>query len=88
MQQNQLIDEIRNKIEGSVLKERYTVGRMIDSGSYGEVYKCIDLENKHRPLVVKIASDYKQFGYEINAMRTVYKKQAKNGTKHHTPEVV
>lgn len=61
---------------------------MIDSGSYGEVYKCIDLENKHRPLVVKIASDYKQFGYEINAMRTVYKKQAKNGTEHHTPEVV
>jgi hypothetical protein len=61
MQQNkkQQIDEIQNKIVGSVLKERYAIGRLIDQGSFGKVFKCIDLQEKSRPLVVKIASDYK-----------------------------
>lgn len=90
MQQNQKqqIDEIQNKIEGSVLKTRYVIGRLIDKGSFGKVFKCIDLQNKNRPLVVKIASDYKQFGNEINSMRKIYKKQSHNISKYSTPEVV
>jgi len=59
MQQNQNIDEIKNQIEGSILKERFAIGRLIDQGSFGKVYKCIDLNNKNRPLVVKITNDYK-----------------------------
>ena len=69
--QKQQIDEIQNKIEGSVLKGRYAIGRLIDRGSFGRVFKCIDLQDKNRPLVVKIASDYKQFGNEINSMRKI-----------------
>ena len=70
-QKHQQIDEIKNKIEGSVLKGRFEIGRLIDKGSFGKVYKCVDLQDKNRPLVVKIASDYKQFGNEINSMRKI-----------------
>ena len=59
MQQNHKIDEIEGQIEGSVLKERFLVGRLIDCGSFGKVYKCIDHLNKNRPLVLKITNDYK-----------------------------
>ena len=38
MQQNHKIDEIQDQIEGSVLKERFTIGRLIDCGSFGKVY--------------------------------------------------
>jgi len=86
--QKQQIDEIQNKIEGSVLKGRYAIGRLIDRGSFGRVFKCIDLQDKNRPLVVKIASDYKQFGNEINSMRKIYKKKSNNFSKYSTPEVV
>jgi serine/threonine protein kinase len=87
-QQNQNIDEIQDQIEGSILKERFAIGRLIDRGSFGKVYKCIDLVNKNRPLVVKITNDYKQFGAEINAMRKIYSKQTRNINKYATPEVV
>jgi hypothetical protein len=59
MQQNHKIDEIQGQIEGSILKERFTIARLIDCGSFGKVYKCIDLQNKNRPLVIKITNDYK-----------------------------
>jgi casein kinase 1 len=88
MQQNQQIDEINNKMEGSVLKQRYTIGRLIDKGSFGHVYKCIDIQNQSRHLVVKVANDYKQFGNEINAMRRISKKQTHHSTNASTPEVV
>jgi serine/threonine protein kinase len=57
-------------------------------GSFGKVFKCTDLQDKNRALVVKIASDYKQFGNEINSMRKIYKKQSKDISKYSTPEVV
>ena len=43
--QKQQIDEIQNKIEGSVLKGRYSIGRLIDRGSFGKVFKCMDLQD-------------------------------------------
>ena len=81
---------IKGEISGQVLKERYLVGRHIDNGSFGQVYKVVDLQNQARPLVIKISLDYKLFGKEINAMKKSYKKSLEihNDSKCSTPEVV
>lgn len=33
------IDLIKGKIEGSIVKNRFLIGRLIDKGSFGQVYK-------------------------------------------------
>lgn len=40
---NNQIEMIKGEISGQVLKERYLVGRHIDNGSFGQVYKIVDL---------------------------------------------
>lgn len=65
---------VKGELPGQVLKDRYLIGRHIDNGSFGQVYKIIDLQNQTRPLVIKISSDYKLFGKEINAMKKSFKK--------------
>ena len=81
---------IKGEISGQVLKERYLVGRHIDNGSFGQVYKVVDLQNQARPLVIKISLDYKLFGKEINAMKKSYKKSLEIHSDHKSsiPEVV
>ena len=81
---------IKGEISGQVLKDRYLVGRHIDNGSFGQVYKIIDLQNETRPLVIKISTDYKLFGKEINAMKKSFKKSQEihNDSKSSIPEVV
>ena len=72
MESDDNLDTIEGDLFGQLLKNKYVIGRLIDQGSYGKVYKAIDIEDKHKPLVVKIAQDYKTFGKEINAMRKVH----------------
>ena len=72
-EQNQ-IEMIKGELTGQILKGRYLIGRHIDNGSFGQVHKIIDLQDKTRPLVIKISADYKLFGKEINAMKKAYKK--------------
>jgi hypothetical protein len=67
------VDIISGEITGALLKERYCIQTLLDQGSFGKVYRLVDLKNKKRPLVVKICKDYKNFGYEIQAMRKIYK---------------
>jgi len=55
----------KGKIEGVLLEDRYFILSKIDFGSFGKIYKCSDLFNKDRPLVVKILEDKKFFLKEI-----------------------
>ena len=68
-----MVQFVEGDIEGAVLKNRYLVCRQLDEGSFGQVYKCVDLQDKHRPLVIKISSQYKIFYKEINAMKKMQK---------------
>ena len=82
---------VQGELTGQVLKQRYLIGRHIDNGSFGQVYKIIDLINKERPLVIKISSDLKLFGKEINAMKKAYKQASQvleDDKSCSTPEVV
>ena len=82
---------IKGELEGHILKGTYLIGRHIDAGSFGQVHKVTDLSNKSRPLVIKISTDYKLFGKEINSMKKAYKKTKdilKGDKSCSTPEVI
>jgi hypothetical protein len=84
------IQMVKGDLPGQVLKERYLIGRHIDNGSFGQVFKIIDLKDQSRPLVIKISADYKLFGKEINSMKKSFKKsqEVTNDTMCSTPEVI
>lgn len=46
-----------NKLCGSCLLGQYLIGRLIDKGSFGQVYSVRDIKNSQEPLVIKISSD-------------------------------
>ena len=69
------IDRCIDQLEGNLISSKYMVGRMIDEGSFGQVYKIVDIADQSRPLVMKVCPDYKVFGHEINTMKRVHKKQ-------------
>lgn len=49
------VDVITGKIKDKILAQRYLVGKYIDHGSNGIVYKVSDTQNKFAsPLVIKI----------------------------------
>ena len=53
------------------MKGRFSIGRHIDKGSNGSIYKVTDLQNPKIPLVIKITDDCMPFTSEINAMRKI-----------------
>lgn len=84
------VDIINGEIVGSILKKRFCIQSLLDQGSFGKVYRLIDLKNKKLPLVVKISPDYKNFGKEIHAMRKIYKKSRESQMRDtwSTPNVI
>ena len=47
--------------------------REIDAGSFGKIYKCKDLSDVSRPLVIKIDRDLKLFQKEIKTVKKISK---------------
>jgi hypothetical protein len=45
---------INNRFPESVLDGRYVIGRLIDKGSFGQVFKVVDLQDSSLPLVMKV----------------------------------
>ena len=46
---------MRDRFEGKVVANRFCIGKMIDTGGYGRVYKVKDLKKSiNRKLVIKI----------------------------------
>ena len=84
-----MVQFVDGDIEGAVLKNRYLVCRQLDEGSFGQVYKCVDLQDKQRPLVIKVSSQYKIFYKEINAMKKMQKIMTKTvGQESEVPEII
>ena len=65
------IVEIDKCIIGTVINHRYEVSEFIDSGSYGQVLKVVDLQDPFRPLVIKISTDQSIFEREFEAMNSI-----------------
>ena len=42
---------------GCLVSERYIIGRCIDHGAYGRIYKIIDRKDKYKNLVIKLSRD-------------------------------
>ena len=53
------------QLEGIELKNRFVVGRLIDNGSNGEVYKAVKLKDPSLPLVIKFSKHTKEFQKEV-----------------------
>ena len=89
------VDVVSEEVTGCILKRRYLIGRQVDRGSFGRVYKVIDLQDQERPLVIKVCDDYKLFAKEIAAMHNIHRKCTPQATRadrpagtSRTPEVV
>jgi hypothetical protein len=57
-----------------ILNGRYHIGRLIDEGSYGKVYKITDAENQQLPLVIKLQKTMENAGIEVNSIRKIDKR--------------
>jgi serine/threonine protein kinase len=69
----QQAEVIKGQLEKSVLKEQFMIGRHLDSGSNGKVYKVIDSKQPKANLVIKISEDVKGLSQEVNTMIKISK---------------
>ena len=65
----QEIDE--NKLCGTCLNNQYLIGRLIDKGSFGQVYSVRDIKNSSEPLVIKISNGTSLLHHEIKTMKNI-----------------
>ena len=72
------VEFIQGDIIGKVIRNQFYVARLIDQGSFGKVYKCINLNCPKQPLVIKISEDIEIFKKEISAMKNIYQVYSKN----------
>ena len=68
------VDVVTEQLTGCILKRRYLIGRQLDRGSFGRVFKVIDLQAQDTALVIKVCEDYKLFAKEISAMLNIDRK--------------
>ena len=69
MVQSADIETIFDTIEGQKLcKGKYQIGRYLDQGQYGKIFKVTDTANKTLPLVVKVQEVSDQFRQEVNTL--------------------
>jgi hypothetical protein len=63
--------DILKEWKGSTVKTRFRIDRLLGEGSCAKIYKCIDLKDVKRPLVMKVAEKYKVLMTEIKAIKKV-----------------
>ena len=77
-----------------MLQRRYYVGRLLDKGSFGKVFKITDTEDKTRPLAIKIQPADHIFEKEIHAMKSIWRRRdalkpvSDSQENSRTPEIV
>lgn len=74
----------RRDLEGTLLNNRYLIGKLIGTGSFGRVYKAYDQKNKKLPLAVKFSADYMVLCQEIKIIKRIAKHVA-NNTEENSP---
>ena len=53
MEQKTPSEYVNGPLKGSVMAGKYAVMNLIDQGSYGQVYRCVDIYDQAKPLVIK-----------------------------------
>ena len=82
------VDVLNEKqIVGGILKGRYMIEKFLDKGSNGSVHNVIDIKDKDAQLVVKITTQYEDFGSEIKKMRRI-SKYSPPQARFTTPQVI
>ena len=59
---------LKDNITGSYIQnQRYNIGRLLGEGSYGKVYKIMDMNDAKKPLAIKISKQNSVTQNEIKA---------------------
>ena len=58
-------------LEGTLLSNRFLIGKYLDKGSQSKVYEVVDITNRKMPLVLKISPDLKCIFKEIQIVETI-----------------
>ena len=64
---------IDGDLENKFIKDRYIIGRHLDSGNNGKIYKIIDERDPRLLLVMKISENYMAFAKEISFTKKISK---------------
>ena len=54
---------------------RYYIGRLIDRGSFGFVYKVVDMQDKKKPLAMKVQPTTHIFQKEIHSLKSIWRRR-------------
>lgn len=68
------VQVIGDQLQGTVLKERFQIGKRLGKGSNCQVHKVVDLHDEHRPLVIKFGPDLHLLMKEVKAIQVVNEK--------------
>ena len=82
------VELIQGDVMGKVIRNQFYVARLIDQGSFGKVYKCINLNSSKQPLVIKVSEDIEIFKKEISAMKNIYQVYSKNFNLQNQPSPI
>lgn len=58
-------------LEGVCLKRRYIVTKYIDSGSYGDIFECFDINEPNKKLAVKFSENIAVLAQELRIIKTL-----------------
>ena len=58
-------------IIGHILVGRFKVGAQLDSGNFGKIHHCTDLQDTTKKLVVKISPNLRLIGKEVRALQHI-----------------
>ena len=71
-QSDKNIQVLFDTFEGQVLSQRYKIGKFLDAGNVGKVFRVTDLKNpKSRPLVIKVQKKSKLFFQEVITIKKI-----------------
>jgi hypothetical protein len=62
---------IVGELGGKVIKDRIMICNLLDYGSFGKIYKCIDFEDTDLDLVMKVSDNCSMIAREYQAMREI-----------------
>ena len=65
-------------LEGSILKEKFEVGRFLDCGQFGNIHKVVNKENPKEHLALKVCEYSDAFANEISVQKKVWKSSQEN----------
>lgn len=62
---------IAKSVVGAKLEKRFQIGKIIDQGSFGQLYKVLDRNDKTRALAIKISAHGESLQIEVESLRQI-----------------